>query len=105
MRRVIAEGIEPASAFPTGPFPADTVKRLSDSEVEFETPPNEEGMGTQSRLNKNSDPISGLAVLTRRGDLVLLDVRLLPALRGLVSAIVADTREYSGVFPLTDHGQ
>jgi hypothetical protein len=62
--RVIAEGIEDASAIPFGPWPADKLTYRNDEIVEFQTPANTEGLGTNSRLNKNSGPINGVAILT-----------------------------------------
>lgn len=62
-REVIAEGIEPASDFPRGPYSADKLTYKSKSMVEFETPPNSNGIGTQSYLRKNSEPIIGIAAL------------------------------------------
>jgi hypothetical protein len=60
---VIAEGIEPASSFPSGPYPADTLKYRGKNIVEFRTPANKDGLGTASRLQKNHSPISGVAIL------------------------------------------
>ena len=89
--RVIGEGIEPASAFPEGPYPGDILHRRSDTEVEFETPAESEGMGTRSRLVKNGDPIRGLAIVTNENDLVLLDVRVERGLRRLAPTIIEAT--------------
>jgi hypothetical protein len=60
---VIAEGIEPASSFPYGPYPVDTLKYRGENVVEFSTPAQVEGLGTDSRLQKNDTPISGAAIL------------------------------------------
>jgi len=43
---VITEGIEPASDFPFGPYPTDTLKYHGDVTVEFQTPANTKGLGT-----------------------------------------------------------
>lgn len=64
VRNVIAEGIEPANAFPTGPYPNDKLAYRSKEIVEFQTPANTEGLGTHSRLRANGDPISGVAILS-----------------------------------------
>jgi hypothetical protein len=62
--RVIAEGFEDASTFLFGPWSADKLTYRSGEVVEFQTPANAEGLGTNSRLNKNSNPINGVAILT-----------------------------------------
>lgn len=50
---VIAEGIEPASQFPSGPCPKDTLTHRNDRIVEYRTPPHTEGLGTVSQLQKS----------------------------------------------------
>jgi hypothetical protein len=86
---VIAEGIEPASSFPFGPYPDDKVTYRSKQIVEYETPANRDGLGTDSRLKKNAYPISGVAILTGEPPaLLLLAVRLSPDLTDLASPIV-----------------
>lgn len=60
---VIAEGIEPASAFPFGPYPKDKLNYRSKTVVEFETPANTEGLGTMSYLQKSANLIRGVAIL------------------------------------------
>jgi hypothetical protein len=59
MRNVIDEGIEPATSFPSGPYPKDKLTYRSKELVEYETPPDTDGLVTQSRLLKNGDPIRG----------------------------------------------
>jgi hypothetical protein len=86
---VIAEGIEPASSFPFGPYPADKLTYRSKQMVEYETPANTEGLGTNSRLKKSAYPISGVAILVGdTPDLLLLAVRLSPDLTDLASPII-----------------
>jgi hypothetical protein len=58
---VIAEGIEPKSAFPFEPYPADKTVYKNTRLVEFETPANKDGLGTSTRLRKDSIPIQGMA--------------------------------------------
>jgi hypothetical protein len=94
---VVAEGIEPESAFPKGPYPDDILRRRGDSDVEFETPAQKDGMGTRSRLVKNGEPIDGLAIMTDKNDLVLLDVRVSSALRDFIPAIMQTLRRQYGV--------
>ncbi len=89
---VIAEGIEPAKSFPTGPYPNDRLTYRRKKVVEFETPANTEGLGTRSRLQKNGSPISGVAILV--GDepnLTQLSLRLPPAVKDLERAIIEQT--------------
>lgn len=87
---VISEGIEPASSFPSGPYPRDKLRYLSDRAVEFETPAHETGLGTDSRLASNDSPIFGAAVLI--GDeepmLVLVSARLSADNRNLIQPIL-----------------
>jgi hypothetical protein len=63
VRDVETEGIESESSFPSGPYPKDKLTYRSQEVVEFETPSNVEGLGTHSRLQKNNNPISGVAIL------------------------------------------
>jgi len=92
VEQVIHEGVEPESNFPFGPYPNDILKRRGDFEVEFETPANMDGMGTRGRLmKKNADAISGLAIMTRDGDLLQLNVRTPPPLRNLIPTILEST--------------
>jgi hypothetical protein len=74
---VVSEGIEPASSFPVGPYAADKLQRRGKEIVEFETPANTKGLGSQSLLVINSSPIQGVAILSGEGpDLVQLSMRL-----------------------------
>lgn len=83
------EGIESASGFPFGPYPNDKLTYRNANIVEFETPANMEGLGTQSTLKKNSDPIRGVAILLgKTPDLVQLSVRLPPQSRDLSAMII-----------------
>jgi hypothetical protein len=86
-RRVIAEGLQ--THFPSGPSPTDRLKRFSNEYVEFNTPENTEGFGTDSGLQKNGSPISGVAILKGEDtDLVQLTVRLSADSSELAQAIV-----------------
>jgi hypothetical protein len=60
---VISEGIEPARDFPQGPYSTDKLNRPGKDVVEFETPSNTKGLGTDSMLLPNSDPIVGVLIL------------------------------------------
>ena len=77
VREVISEGIEPASSFPTTPYATDTLRRRGKDIVEFETPANTKGLGSQSRLAINSGPIQGVVILFgEEPNLVQLSIRL-----------------------------
>jgi hypothetical protein len=89
MRSVIEERIEPASSFPSGPYPRDKLTYRSKELVEYETPPETEGLGTQSRLWKNAHPIRGVAILVGEApDLAYLAVRLSPEMTDLAPVII-----------------
>jgi len=94
---VIAEGIEPASSFPFGPYPKDKLTYRSKSIVEFETPANAQGLGTRSRLQANANPIDGVAILSgEETDLVLLSARLSERDHDLIPTIVEQVEKESG---------
>ena len=75
---VIAEGIEPKTDFPFGPYPADKLTYKAPLVVEFETPGNKDGLGASDRLQKNAQPVVGIATLkidSNGPDFFLLTVR------------------------------
>jgi hypothetical protein len=85
VRKVIAEGIEPARNFPSGPYPNDKLVYRSKGLVE---------------LLKNTDPIRGVAMLVglvKEGEpsLLFLAVRFPSEIAGLSSAIIQQA-EYEG---------
>lgn len=83
----VMEGFDLSFTF--GPYPEDTLTYKSKAMVEYQTPPQADGLGTHSRLNKNGSPIDGVAILVgQTPDLLLLSVRLPRDLTGLTSAIV-----------------
>ena len=89
VRKVIAEGVERASDFPFGPYPKDKLRYKSNEMVEYRTPSRTKGLGTDSRLLEDVDPIRGVAVLVGPDtDLAFLAVRLLGAMSHLVPTIV-----------------
>jgi hypothetical protein len=61
---VIAEGLEPASAFPYGPYPTDKLTYKNKDTVEYVTPSNTQGLGTSSSLVANAHPIEGVVIVT-----------------------------------------
>lgn len=78
-----------ANSFPFGPYEKDKLIYRNDETVEYETPANREGLGTQSRLATNSHPIRGVAILVGdTPDLVQLSMRLPPELADLDSLII-----------------
>lgn len=88
VRRVIAEGVEPATSFPYGPYPADRLIYKNKETVEYVTPPNTEGLGTRSFLIKDDNPIGGVAVLTGEDlSLTHLSARLAPEMSNLLPVI------------------
>ena len=88
-QNVIAEGIEPASDFQFGPYPKDKLADRGKNIVEFETPANTAGLGTESRLLPNASPIDGVAIITGTDtDLIQLSARVLAMDRDLIPLIV-----------------
>lgn len=86
---IISEGIEPASAFPAGPYPTDKLQRRGKDVVEFETPPNAKGLGTDSRLVPNASPIRGVLMLFgEEPNLIHASIRLANADLDLVPLIL-----------------
>ena len=76
-QNVIAEGLEPANSFPRGPHPDDKLVYRNNEVVEYETPPNQDGLGTDSMLKKSGSPITGVAMLNgSQLNLIHLSVRL-----------------------------
>jgi len=94
VRRVIAEGVEPSTSFPYGPYPADKLTYKSKETVEYITPPNTEGLGTKSFLIKDADPIDGVAILTGEElSLTHLSVRLSPEMSDLLPVIIRQVEQ------------
>jgi hypothetical protein len=89
VEHVIEEGIESASSFPFGPYPTDKLIYRSNEMVEYETPANTDGLGTNSRLKKNANSISGVSVLVGDApDLMQLSLRLPSNLADLKLSII-----------------
>ncbi len=77
VKMVLDEGIDPADSFPAGPYPNDELHYKSAEVVEYQTPALTDGLGTDSRLRKDSNPITGVLVLVGSDpDIVQLSVRL-----------------------------
>ena len=89
---VIREGIEPADNFPSGPYPKDKLVYRDDETVEYETPANSKGFGTDSRLRAASEPIRGALILVGNPiSLLSLSIRLSAEDHGLSSIIIRQT--------------
>jgi len=90
VQKIINEGIEPASDFPSGPYPNDLLNYRTDRIVEFQTPPHSEGLGTVERVQKNNDPIDGAVILAGQPSdgLSLVTVRLPSGTRSLKPNII-----------------
>jgi hypothetical protein len=84
VQTVTAKSPESRGAIQFAPYPNDTVTRPSDTDIEFETPANKDGLGTDRRLEKNGQPIVGAAMLNGDMDLFMIAVRLPPEDKDLV---------------------
>jgi hypothetical protein len=101
-KKVIAEGLEPANSFPQGPYPGDKLVYRNNQIVEYETPPNQTGLGTTFGLQKNGSPTSGVAILagkdqTKDTILIHLAVRLPQNATDLGPSIIRQVERDSGV--------
>jgi hypothetical protein len=95
VQHVINEGLEPASDFPSGPYPSDKLTCKSDRMVEYQTPSHSKGLGTMSRLQAGDYPISGVAILQGQNppSLLFLALRLPSGLNDLASPIIRGLEE------------
>ncbi|MBB2169313.1 hypothetical protein HLH36_13270 [Gluconacetobacter aggeris] len=98
VRQVVAEGIEPASNFPGGPYPADIITARGPADIAYTTPAGAEGMGTQSWLRRDGDPIEGVAHLSATNDLMEIQLRLPAGRRGDGARVIALTRGLNAGF-------
>ena len=92
VKSVVDEGSAATHSFPTGPVPSDRLKHLTDDMVEFETPPDHDGLGTESWLAKGPLPIRGVAVLKpqEEGNVETAVIRLASTQDALAGTILAD---------------
>ena len=99
VRRVIDEGLEPASDFPSRPAPTDRIEHLGPDAVRYETPADTDGLGTRSRLRKAAQPIGGAVILLPKDemDLLYLAIRLPPELRDLQPVITRQVLASHGI--------
>lgn len=92
MNEDIEAGINPPDTYVFGPYPTDKLMYRGKNVVEYITPPNTEGLGTHSRLMKNSAPIRGAAILVgQTPDLLQLSMRLPKGQRDLAHVIIQQT--------------
>jgi hypothetical protein len=90
----------PDNSFTFGPYPADRLVYKSKDLVEYQTPPQTEGLGTYSGLLKSRIPIEGAARLVgAEHDLVLLSVRLPIEVNGLTATIISQLEHDSARCP------
>lgn len=89
MNEDIEAGINPPNQYASGPYRTDKLTYKGKNIVEYITPGNTEGLGTHSRLQKNADPISGVAILVGEApDLLQLSMRLPKKQRDLGPIII-----------------
>jgi hypothetical protein len=97
-QKVIAEGSEPASDFPFGPYADDKLTNRANNIVEFETPGSAQGLGTDSRLQMNASPIDGVAIIGGKDtDLTMLTARFSGSDQDLIAAMVAQAESEAAV--------
>ncbi len=97
-QKVIAEGIEPASDFPSGPYPTDKLTYSGKNIVEFETPGGAQGLGTDARLQTNASPIDGVAIIGGTDtDLTEITARFSGSDKDLIAAVVAQAEREAAV--------
>jgi len=98
---VIAEGIEPASAFPSGPYPRDQMVRRGPNAIRYQTPADADGLGYDSWLARGDRPITGVVILMDSDRSVLsLAVRLPRELRNLGDVIAGQVEADNPPLPL-----
>jgi hypothetical protein len=89
--RVRQEHLIADSLFDVEPYPDDQLRYLSDRFVEYTTPPNRTGLGTDGMLEMSNLPVRGLTILNLEAEvnsLTEIRVRLPAALHSVAEAIV-----------------
>jgi hypothetical protein len=91
----------------SGPYPTDRIKPLGPTLVEFETPPDRDGIGVAFPLQSSALPIQGAAILLPKQtmDVVLIAIRLPPELSGLSPEISRAFKQNRGDWPLKKGGR
>jgi hypothetical protein len=83
------------------PYPTDNLVRHGNNALEFTTPRNTEGLGTDWQILKSSDPIRGAAYLhVPSYDLFMLRARLPKELENLIPAMI---RQFLTDAPKSEH--
>jgi hypothetical protein len=101
-----ADGVHelmPTREIPSGRYPKDTLSYKSKSVVEYSTPAQTDGLGTNDVIKKNGDPIRGVAILvgpTDMPDLFLLSARLPPGMADLATTIIGQVERDAQQRPL-----
>jgi hypothetical protein len=90
VRGVLAEGMGYSKKdFPTGKYPTDQYTDKTPDMVEFATPANTKGFGTDSWLLPNDQPIQGMALISGEDvDSLVLTMRLPQGQQALVPLIL-----------------
>lgn len=99
VKQVMDMNLRSQDEFRFEPYPADKLIKYSSTEVEFTTPPESDGFGTDDLLAKDGLPVSGILILVLQGgsmDLVKLAIKLPAELRNLTPAIIATTKNDRG---------
>jgi hypothetical protein len=89
--RIRDEHLIPDSSFDAELYPDDQLQYLSDRLVEFVTPPNHTGLGTEGLLEMSDLPIRGLIILNLQDEvnsLIELRVRLPAGLSSVAASII-----------------
>lgn len=85
----------PPENLPSGPYPKDRLTNRTDSSVEFETPPGNEGLGTLGGNAKSDYTTRGIVMVRGRNDtpnVIQLSVRLPATLSGLTPEIISQLK-------------
>jgi len=95
IERVESESLVPAEEFALGPYANDSVRYADSLTVEFTTPANKTGLGTERSFAPSQDAVRGIAVLATSGDwgMSILRVRLGPSMRRVEAAILKLNKE------------
>jgi hypothetical protein len=91
VRRVRQEHLISDSSFDMERYPGDWLQYLSDRFVQYSTPANSQGLGTEGMLDMSDLPIRGLTILNLQAEMVSLTevrVRLPPGLNSVQEMIM-----------------
>jgi hypothetical protein len=89
--RLRKEDLSPSLSFPKGPYRNDELVHIDQNAVEYESPPESDGLYSETGLKRSSLPTHGVAILVGlEPDLQLLAVRLPDDLKMLAPLILQD---------------